>query len=297
MASTQKSTIGRARELARLAYVRHADRLSPERGGRLARDLWFTPPPRMPEQVVPPGGEPFTVHWEGVAILGQTWGEGPAVYLVHGWGGRGSQLGAFVAPLVERGFRVVAFDAPSHGASGNGLTGVPTNGVEFAGALGATAVRFGPAAAVVAHSLGTISTYLALARGALSAERLVVLAPMVEVQLLFDAFQRTVGFGPRTRQVLDVLTEDFIGLPMADFDARTLAARFAPVPTLVLADPDDRMAPYAQAVDLAHRVSAELVTTSGLGHRRILRDEEVVGRAVDFIAEVAASRETAQRTA
>jgi len=34
------------------------------------------------------------------------WGRGPAVLLAHGWGGRGAQLGAFVDPLVARGFSV-----------------------------------------------------------------------------------------------------------------------------------------------------------------------------------------------
>jgi len=39
------------------------------------------------------------------------------VLLVHGWGGRGAQLASFVEPLVARGFSVLTFDAPGHGAS------------------------------------------------------------------------------------------------------------------------------------------------------------------------------------
>ena len=45
------------------------------------------------------------------------WGEGPAILLVHGWGGRGAQLAAFVPPLVAAGHTVVAFDGPAHGDS------------------------------------------------------------------------------------------------------------------------------------------------------------------------------------
>ncbi len=44
-----------------------------------------------------------------------TWGEGPTVLLAHGWSGRGSQMGCFAEPLVDAGYRVVAFDAPGHG--------------------------------------------------------------------------------------------------------------------------------------------------------------------------------------
>ena len=74
------------------------------------------------------------------------------------------QFGAMVAPLVEAGHRVVMFDAPAHGDSDHGPAGPGrTNGVEFAKALDAVFCRFGPAEAVVAHSMGTISTYLACA--------------------------------------------------------------------------------------------------------------------------------------
>src|SRR5262245_59412942 len=54
-----------------------------------------------------------------------TWGRGPRVLLVHGWGGRGTQFGAFVAPLVQRGFSVLSFDAPGHGASDRGPATLP----------------------------------------------------------------------------------------------------------------------------------------------------------------------------
>ena len=40
----------------------------------------------------------------------------------------------------------------------------------------------------------------------------------------------------------------------------------------------------ADAVDLAETVGADIMTTRGLGHRRILRDPQVVQRVVAFIA-------------
>ena len=46
--------------------------------------------------------EPFEVESLGAAVRGHVWGEGPVVYLVHGWGGRGSQLASFVEPLRAR---------------------------------------------------------------------------------------------------------------------------------------------------------------------------------------------------
>ena len=97
-------------------------------------------PRRLPE-----GGEPFEVESLGAAVRGHVWGAGPVVYLVHGWGGRGSQLASFVEPLLAGGFRVVMFDAPAHGDSDPGPAGPGrTHGVEFGKALDAVFARYGP---------------------------------------------------------------------------------------------------------------------------------------------------------
>jgi len=283
--SIQKSTTVRLKTRAALAFIRYAERVAPRRAGRMARDLWFTAPPRMAELPVPDHGEVFTVQSQGASIRGQVWGNGPVVYLVHGWGGRGSQFAALVQPLLRSGHRVVMFDAPAHGGSGHGPSGPRrTNGVEFARALDDVFARFGPAEAVVAHSLGTISTYLALRFGWLGTERLVLIAPMVESQTLFDGYQSQVGFGPRTRRAFDRSVLEWIGIPVAEFDARVQAEHVDPVPTLVVADRDDRQTPYADAVDLAESTGADLMTTRGLGHRKVLRDPQVVQRVVAFIA-------------
>src|SRR5512143_2769531 len=51
------------------------------------------------------------------------WGEsGPAVLLMHGWGGSRAQMTGFVAPLLAAGFRVVAYDQPAHGESDGPMT-------------------------------------------------------------------------------------------------------------------------------------------------------------------------------
>jgi len=289
MRSLEKSTIVRARNVALPVFFRAAEVLAPRLGGRVARDLWFTAPPRLSSGPLPPGGEPFEVDVRGVTVRGSSWGTGPAVYLVHGWGGAGGQLAAYVEPLVATGHRVVLFDAPSHGESGPGREGGGrTHGIEFGQALDAVFCRFGPAHAVVAHSLGTISTYLALRLGWVGTERLVLLAPMVEAASLFDAFQRALGFGARTRRAFDRAVDEFVGVPVDQFDARLQASYAGPVPTLVVHDTGDPQTPYADAVALAETLpTARLVTTTGLGHRRILRDPAVVRTVVSFLTSVA----------
>jgi pimeloyl-ACP methyl ester carboxylesterase len=283
------------------AFFRYAEHFAPGPAGRAARDLWFTAPPRMGELPLPEGGEAFEVDAQGRTVRGHVWQAGiessrtpETVYLVHGWGGRGAQFGAMVEPLVEAGHRVVVFDAPAHGDSDSGPSGPRrTNGVELAKALDAVFCRFGPAEVVVAHSMGTIATYLALRFGWLGADRLVFIAPMVEAESLFDQFQRALGFGPRVRRAFDRAVDDYVGVPLTEFDARVQAAQVEPLPTLVITDRDDRQTPYADVVDFAETIGAPLVTTEGLGHRKILRDPAVIARVVDFVSDHRELGETA----
>ena len=63
--------------------------------------------PRPGEREFLEGAMPTTIS----GMKAWSWGSGPTVLLVHGWNGRGTQLGAFIEPLVARGYQVVAFDA------------------------------------------------------------------------------------------------------------------------------------------------------------------------------------------
>jgi pimeloyl-ACP methyl ester carboxylesterase len=188
--------------------------------------------------------------------------------------------------LLREGYRVVMFDAPLHGDSDPGPAGPRlTHGVEFGKALDAVFAEFGPAEAVVAHSLGAISTYLTLRFGWLSTRRLVLVSPMVTAAPLFDQFQRALGFGARTRRAFDGEVEQLVGVPVDGFDALVQAAYVDAVPTLVVHDRDDRQTSHADSVRLVQALpDARLVSTDGLGHRRILKDAGVVRQVVTFLA-------------
>ena len=61
-------------------------------------------------------------------------------------------------------------------------------------------------------------------------------------------------------------------------------ARGMTAPALIVHDRNDPDVPYTHGEEIAAAwPGAELVTTSGLGHRAILRDREVVRRTVGFL--------------
>src|SRR5262249_20927589 len=119
------------------------NRFAPRLGAAWAERLFFTPPaPRRSRraEAVLGSGRRLTLRAGDHRLAAWVWGEGPLVVLVHGWGGAGGQLTAFVTPLVERGFSVATFDAPAHGRS----TGTRTSLLDFAAGLEAIARQVGP---------------------------------------------------------------------------------------------------------------------------------------------------------
>lgn len=218
----------------------------------------------------------------------------PTVFLVHGWEGRGSQLGAFVDPLIQAGgragFRVVAFDAPGHGEAPGRSSSLPA----IAAALEAAAVRYGPAAGVIAHSAGAASTTFALSRG-LRVERAVFVAPGADLLGYTRRFAELLGLSDRVRLRLQGRIERRIGVPYAELEPLELAPERT-TPLLTFCDREDPEAPLETAEALVRAWGdgsddrrAELRVTEGLGHRRILRDPAVVAGAVEFLSGAGAS--------
>jgi pimeloyl-ACP methyl ester carboxylesterase len=288
--SEQKSTI--VRLFAAPPSVRRAFRLlehtAPRLGARWAERIWFTLPRRRPQagsrtaQLAP--GQRFSVDVAGHQVVGESWGSGPAVYLMHGWAGHRGQFAAFVEPLTARGYRVVAFDAPSHGASAPGAFGPKSSSIpEFAAALTAVTAAHGPARAVIAHSLGCTAAAVALHDG-LAAERVVLLAPLASPLSFAGQFAAALGFGDRTSRRLIRRVERRVGAPMHHFDVPALGRTATMPPTLIIHDQDDNSTPSSDGIAIAAAwTGAQLQLTTGLGHQRLLSDPKVVADVADFV--------------
>ena len=266
------------------------ERVAPSLGSRWAVELWCTPPVLESAMRMPPGvppGRPIEAFWDGHRVAGEEWGEGPAVYLVHGWGGQRAHLAVFVKPLVDAGYRVIAFDLPSHNESDPGaLAPGRTTAIECADAIAAMIGTHGPAHAVVAHSLGANSTALAAAAGT-PVGRLVAIAPMGEFPLYLDLFAARHNFGPRILKGLHRRLEARIGMQLYETNM-THNGRLAGYPPLLLIhDPDDPDSPHATSERVAAAwPGSSLITTKGLGrlaHYRILRHRPAIRAGVDFI--------------
>jgi pimeloyl-ACP methyl ester carboxylesterase len=292
---TEATAVGHpegSRPLA-LTVMRGALRLlsaaAPAVASRVAADLFMKPrryPTPARELAILEHGTPFDVQLDastpglGESTYVRAWrfGTGPTIVLAHGWEGRGSQLTPFVQPLVERGFSVVMFDAPGHGASPGSRSSLP----HFAWALRGVADAVTGAHAIIAHSLGCAAATLAL-RDGLAVERLVFLSPPLN----------PVDYTARFGDILGLDTTTLLGMQqrieqrfLRKWSEYSLAesARAMSKPLLVVHDRDDRDTLWSEGAALANAwPGATLLTTEGLGHRRILRDAAVIEDVTRFV--------------
>lgn len=263
------------------AYFGVASRLMPEVARRQAERLFTTPPRYAGRGVaaVDARSEFVAAARDRIAVWQAGPAHAPAVLLAHGWGGRGVQMGSFVAPLLARGYRVVWFDQPGHGDTGTRRVGLP----DFVRAIEALAHTHGPFEAAIGHSLGAAALGLAL-RAGLSLSRVAFVSSPSSMSEHTQRFARLLGIAPSVRDAMRRHLEHRYGVRFEEIDRVDDLGRLT-LPALFVHDTGDREIPFAHALRLSARMrNARLTRTYGFGHHRILREPAVVATVVAFVA-------------
>jgi pimeloyl-ACP methyl ester carboxylesterase len=204
----------------------------------------------------------------------------PTVLLVHGWEGRGSQLSTFVPSLLRHGLRVVTFDAPGHGDSPLQRASV----IEHARAVAAVAKTIGPIHAVIGHSVGGAAALFATRLG-FAAKRFALVSPPATPATFASVFARVLDLDASVKDAMIARLEARYSVPFADIDARIDAAKLTS-PLLVVHDREDSVVPFERGKLIAETApNGELVETTGLGHRAILRAPRVVEKVAHFVSD------------
>lgn len=213
------------------------------------------------------------------------WGEStsPLVLLIHGWNGRGTQISAFAKSLVEKNFRVVALDGPGHGISSGKIT-TPTHYAQFIIDAQRELVPNG-AHAVIAHSFGGGCTVLAATRG-LKVKGVVLVASPAFYEKVVRFFGKNLGLNKKSQAAFEELITQVAGIRPQELNIGKLGATLN-MPALVVHDKDDNAVDYVSATAIVEAwPGTKLITTEGLGHRRILKDQKVISEVADFIGKI-----------
>ncbi|MCS0499800.1 alpha/beta fold hydrolase [Protaetiibacter mangrovi] len=220
----------------------------------------------------------------GRRVATYAWGDdGPPVVFVHGWRGRAAQFAPLVPTLLESGHRVLAFDAPAHGASSGG----PVDIRDWLATLAELQRIHGRFRALVGHSFGGFSSVTAVRHG-LEADAVVSIAGAGRPAAFLDEFSRMLRLDEPTRAELERRFLRRVGE-----DPATLAERYdalahplrAGVPLLVVHGDADRQLPLADSRALAAATpGSRLVVVPGAGHTRVLGAPETVEAVLEHLA-------------
>lgn len=263
---------------------RMLDTVAPRVAANRAYTMFMTPRSRHTssrDQEVMDAAEILHSTYTNGSLVGYAWGAGPKILLVHGWEGSVRNFTSLVMPLVNAGFRVIAFDAPAHGKS----DGTTSNALEYATVLSALITEFGPMYGVVAHSVGAAG--LIFMMGTMKhyrMERVVLVGAPCEMSDVMADFASHLGLTERSLGHMYRLTQQNLGIPISAFSVKTMIP-YITTPGLVIHDRRDPVVPFSDAETIAaHWPDSNLIATDGLGHYRTLRDPEIIEQITNFMA-------------
>ncbi|MCB1041499.1 MAG: alpha/beta hydrolase [Acidobacteria bacterium] len=245
-----------------------------------AKTLFFRPTGKR--RAEPQG---FEARWMSVTRDGgskrlvrvYTTGSGPAVLLLHGWGGSAQSFESLGTLLAGQGYRAIAFDGPAHGVS----PGSTTNLKELADIARFLDQLCGGFHLVVGHSFGGMVAAFAISRG-LRTHALALIAAPNATSFILDQYQTIIGASHATRSFIQKQVEAITAIPVEAANVPDLIHQASPQ-KLIIHDIEDQRVPISEA-RANHRAwqDAQYLETTGLGHSRILRDADIGQQILAF---------------
>lgn len=259
-------------------------KLSPRLAAFFAFKLWFRPGRSILKRI--PTYQPLGMKANTFKIANKTIhyysaGMGPVILLVHGWASFGSHLANFAKALLEQGYQVVWFDAPAHGAS----SGKETNLYEISESIHTLEKLTGSFRAVIGHSFGALSTFVATNQG-LSPEKIIAISSPSSGIDQVNKFFGMLKIKPKTQKhFFHRLYQIFDKDAFQAIDAEVFGVNIKQ-PVLIIHDQTDKIIPLSEARVLdKNLVNSQFILTTGLGHNKILHNAKVIQDCLHFIQE------------
>ncbi len=211
------------------------------------------------------------------------WGKGDKyVLLSHGWESNAGSLGAFVSPLVEKGFKVISFDNPAHGSS----EGKKANMLIFKELVHKIIEEFGMPEVTIGHSLGANVLILLSYQKNIEFKKTVLISPFNQMNSIFRGFQSIVKFPDRLYNEMIELAEERIDIQLRDLEFGKLGNQTSLNKILLMHDISDKITPVSHAKSMNEQwKNLKFIPIEGSGHYKILWNKEVIQNAINFSLE------------
>ena len=259
-----------------------------EENNKDRKDMKLTHVPELPEEITVLEFLPY----ENIEKKKAT------IVCVHGWEGRGTNFYKFIPKLTEKGFRVLAPDFPKHGNTGGPESGCHT----FGHTLNCILNYINEPTILLVHSVGNAATcvnyYLSDEKTRNQIKGYVgISSPDAFRDSIID-FGKSVGFDDYTNNLFVEKNSERLGIEVRFFVVSEIIKNFN-YPCLIVHDDKDKEIPFDWGVNVSKHIPEKFQTykigdkeypcfhkTSGLGHRRIIRDDNVANVVVDFISNI-----------
>lgn len=184
-------------------------------------------------------------------------------------------FGDLLEPILEKGFSVVAFNAPGHYRLGQ-----KTNMLEYSSAIRSVAREIGQVDGLLGHSFGAYtSAYTAPKLPDVKA--LAMIGAPDRLDFMLDYARRLMDAPPHIVRNLEGRIEELSGEPVHDHATHLYLSDWDR-PKLVVHDTEDRDVPVVRAREMAALLAADYFETRGFGHHRILQSQEVAQELASF---------------
>ncbi len=277
-----------------IAYIQTKFKLlsvvSTRKTAEKALEIFGTPFMKSVRKAPVKNAEIIHFHLDNKKMSGYRWNHQPAglsgqpkkVLILHGFGSAAHKFEDYAHLLVEKGYEVLAFDAPAHGES----DGTTTNAIEYCAMIKKVVDDFGPVQSFLAHSFGGISLSLALEEMPHDERtKVVFIAPATETTSAVDgAFSMLKLKSIAVRSEFEKLIIKVSGKKTEWFSMRR-AMHNIKATVLWIHDEEDDITPWADALKVKedNHPNIKFVLTKGLGHRRIYHDADVKNMLVNFL--------------
>jgi pimeloyl-ACP methyl ester carboxylesterase len=264
--------------------------ISKRKAAKKALDLFFSPRLRAGKKAAPVfgKGEKLTFRLNRHRVRGYRWlppenQDSPfkKVLILHGFESSIKKFDQYIHGFINKGYEVLAFDAPAHGESGGRKITLPL----YVEMIKSIYQQYGPVQSFLAHSLGGLAAAHFLESQTHNKDlRLVLIAPATETNTSVDLFFEYLQLDGEVRKEFDKLIYEKTGYPTEYFSIKR-AAKKIKGPVLWFHDEEDLITPIGDVLKVKEQnlKNIRFIFTKGLGHRNIYRDSMVTKEAIDFL--------------
>ena len=217
------------------------------------------------------------------------------IICIHGWDGRGLNFYKFIPKLQEKGYRILAPDFPRHGKTG----GIESGCHVFGHSVNALIRYINKPVFILAHSVGNGAFCVNYGLSNDIEKNLVkkyvgICFPNSTYDVL-EFFENMIGLSSRCHPYFCEENSKNLGFDIEELNIGLILKKYD-IPILLIHDKNDKELKFEYACQAAQHlphkhykvhdeVKPSFFESEGLGHRRIIRDDSIVDRVVEFFSE------------